>query len=137
MANKTLLPLLAIAATLAAAGSAPVSGQHRELGMLSQLEPGRWELRLRDAPALERICVRDGRRLIQLRHPQQQCERFIVGDEASDVTIPYSCRGKGYGRTTSRRESARLVLIESQGIAVGLPFNFVAEGRWVANDCAG
>lgn len=107
------------------------SGQHPSLGMLDQLEPGRWELRLRDAPGVERLCLRDGRRLIQLRHPQAQCERFVVNDDPNDVTVQYTCRGRGYGRTHLRRETARIVHIETQGIAEGLPFNFVAEARRV------
>jgi hypothetical protein len=112
----------------------PVAGQRGALGMLDQLEPGRWELRFRDAPGAERLCLRDGRGLIQLRHPQEQCERFVVNDDANDVTIQYTCRGRGYGRTHVRRESGRLVQIETQGIAEGLPFNFAAEARRVG-DC--
>lgn len=116
-----------------ALGSATVAavGQRPALAMLDQLEPGRWELRLRDAPGMERLCLRDGRRLIQLRHPQEQCERFIVNDDANDVTVQYTCRGRGYGRTHIRRESPRIVHLESQGIAAGLPFNFAAEARRV------
>ena len=43
--------------------------------------------------------------------------------------MQYTCRGRGYGRTHIRRETGRLVQIESQGIVDGLPFDFVAEGR--------
>ena len=119
-----------------AVASTPLSGQRPALAMLNQLDSGRWELRLREhGAAAERICMRDGRRLIQLRHPQQLCERFVVSDEPNAVVIQYTCRGRGYGRTQIRRESARLVQIESQGIAEGLPFNFAAEARWVAGDC--
>lgn len=116
-----------------ALGSVAVAaaGQRPALGMLDQLEPGRWELRLRDAPGAERLCLRDGRRLIQLRHPQDLCERYVVNDDANDVTVQYTCRGRGYGRTHIRRESPRLVHLETQGIAAGLPFNFVAEARRV------
>jgi hypothetical protein len=104
--------------------------------MLDQLDPGRWELRLREpGGAVQRLCLRDGRRLIQLRHAERQCERFVVSDQPGDVTIQYTCPGRGYGRTHIHRESDRVVQIESQGIADGLPFNFVAEGRHVG-DCA-
>ena len=113
----------------------PATGQKPPLAMLDQLERGRWELRMRDgAGTIQSICLSDGRRLIQLRHPLNSCERFVVDDEASDVTVQYTCRGRGYGRTHIRRESTRLVQIETQGIAEGLPFNFVAEGRRVG-DC--
>ena len=110
----------------------PAAGQRVALGMLDQLDAGRWELRLREPGApLQRLCLRDGRRLIQLRHAQHRCERFVVSDQPGDVTIQYTCPGRGYGRTHIHRESDRIVQIESQGIAEGLPFNFVAEGRWV------
>lgn len=118
-------------------GSAvPATGQRAALGMLDQLDPGRWELRLREpGEPVQRLCLRDGRRLIQLRHAQHQCERFVVSDQPGDVTIQYTCPGRGYGRTHVHRESDRIVQIESQGIADGLPFNFVAEGRWIG-ECA-
>ena len=101
------------------------------LAMLDRIEGGRWELRNRENAAVERLCMRNGRRLIQLRHPRQECERFIVADEPNDVTVQYTCRGRGYGRTHIRRESEGSVRIEAQGIAEGLPFNFVAEGKRV------
>lgn len=107
------------------------------LGMLSRLDPGRWELRARDdTRPVETLCVRDWYRLIQLRHPGARCERYIVDDEANDVTVQYTCRGKGYGRTRIRRENAQLIRIETQGIADGKSFSFVAEGRRLG-DCPG
>jgi hypothetical protein len=125
-----LLPVAAVGL------AAPAAGQHQALAMLNQIESGRWELRERgtSGPA-EQICLHDGRRLIQLRHPASICERLIVTDDASEVTVQYICRGRGYGRTHIRRESGRLVQIESQGIADGLPFDFIAEGRRIG-DCA-
>ena len=127
---------LVLAAGLFALGIAvPASGQKQPLAMLDQLERGRWELRMRDASgSIQSLCLGDGRRLIQLRHPLNSCERYIVDDSADDVTVQYTCRGRGYGRTHIRRETGRLVQIETQGIADGLPFNFVAEGRRVG-DC--
>lgn len=128
------LPLLLVAAAVGFA--APAAGQRSALAMLDQLESGRWELRLRDTrgPA-EQICLRDGRRLIQLRHPASACERLIVADSPGEVTVQYTCRGRGYGRTHIRRETGRLVQIESQGIVDGQPFDFIAEGRRIG-DCA-
>ena len=122
---------------VAAAGfAAPALGQRQGLAMLNQLESGHWELRDRDSRApVEQLCLRDGRRLIQLRHPASQCEQLIVADTPGEVTVQYTCRGRGYGRTHIRRETGRLVQIESQGIVDGLPFDFAAEGRRVG-DCA-
>lgn len=125
-------------AVAAVALAAPASGQRQSLAMLDQLESGRWELRMREsrAPA-EQLCLRDGRRLIQLRHPMlSACERLIVTDGPGEVTVQYTCRGRGFGRTHIRRETGRLVQIESQGVLDGLPFDVVAEARRIG-DCAG
>lgn len=115
---------------------APAVGQRQGLAMLNQLEGGRWELRDRAtrAPVVQ-ICLQDGRRLIQLRHPSSICEQLIISDNPGEVTVQYTCRGRGYGRTNIRRETGRLVQIESQGIVDGLPFDFAAEGRRIG-DCA-
>lgn len=131
LGGKVRSALVGIAVIALGGGAVAAAGQRPALAMLSQLETGRWELRMREGAGVERICLRDGRRLIQLRHPQEQCERFVVADEPNDVTVQYTCRGRGYGRTHVHRESARVVQIETQGIAEGLPFNFVAEGRRV------
>jgi hypothetical protein len=122
----------AVLAAFAVAFTAPALGQRQSLAMLDQLEAGRWELHMRDATnAVEQICFHDARRLIQLRHPADNCNRLIVDDNVSDVTVQYTCHGRGYGRTHIRRETGRLVQIDSQGIANGLPFSFAAEARRV------
>lgn len=115
----------------------PVAGQKPALAMLDQLEKGRWELRIRgDVAPPQRMCLGDGRRMIQLRHPAAGCDRLVVVDSDSEVTVQYTCRGTGYGRTHIRRETSRLVQIDTQGIADGLPFAFSAEARRIG-ECAG
>ena len=134
--TKWLRNLLAMA-VLALVVAVPVAGQRPALAMLDQLERGRWEIRMRDEDRTVRsLCLGDGRRLIQLRHPAATCERLIVEDDASQITVQYTCRGQGYGRTHIRRETNRLVQIDSQGIVDGLPFAFAAEARRVG-DCTG
>jgi hypothetical protein len=133
--HATLRVLAGLAAGTAAIAM-PAFGQRPALGMLDQLEGGRWELHVRDpGGAVERLCFHDARRLIQLRHPADNCESLIIDDKPSDITVQYTCRGRGYGRTHIRRETGRLVQIETQGIANGLPFSFSAEGRRVG-DCS-
>lgn len=109
---------------------APGGSQAPGLAMLDQIEPGRWEIRLRDGtrPSYP-LCLSSAWDLIQLRHPDQACERLTVTDRPDQVTVQYTCKGRGYGRTTIRRETARLMQIETQGIAEGLPFSFAAEAR--------
>ena len=97
--------------------------------MLDSLTKGGWTLRIRDNGAEQRICVRDGRELIQIRHKQAGCSRFVVRDEANEVVVQYTCRGNGYGRTSIRRESNGLVQIQSQGIIDGAPFSISGEAR--------
>lgn len=117
--------------------AAPAMGAGQSLAMLDGLEAGRWEVRVRE-PGVEpqRICMATGRRLIQLRHPGAACETFVVQDSPNEVVVQYTCRGHGYGRTHIRRETGRLVQIDSRGIAEGLPFEFNAEARRVG-DCSG
>lgn len=84
---------------------------------------------MRDGSESQNICVRTGRELIQLRHSGLRCRNVVVSDDPNEVTVQYTCPGKGYGRTQIRKESGRLVQINSQGIANGLPFAFSAEAR--------
>lgn len=121
--------LLALGAPLAML-AVPVFAQ-TSLAMLDTLARGGWELRYRDGTATRKVCVRTGRELIQLRHIETGCNRFVVEDGADEVTVQYTCRGNGYGRTSIRKESSVLVQIDSQGIADGKPFQFSAEGRRV------
>lgn len=131
---KPWLKLVALTG-MALAVAAPAAGQKPALAMLDQLDKGRWELRTRGEDAgIQRLCLSDARRLIQLRHPAANCDRLIVDDNPNQVTVQYTCRGQGYGRTHIRRETSRLIQIDSQGIADGLPFSFAAEARRVG-DC--
>lgn len=124
LAMRWLTPVLAISAL-----GYPVAAQAPELGMLGELAKGGWELRLRSDNSRQKICVRSGREFLQLRHKQSGCERFVVEDGANTVTVQYTCRGDGYGRTTVRRENDRLVQVRSQGIQGGAPFTIDAEAR--------
>ena len=127
MARKRALIIAALCTPLAAL-AAPAIAQ-ASLAMLDSLDRGGWEVRYRDGSAARKICVRTGRELIQLKHTENGCNRFVVEDSASDVTVQYTCRGNGYGRTHIRKETGALVQIDSQGIAGGKPFQFTAEAR--------
>jgi hypothetical protein len=112
-----------------ALASAPLEAQAPELAMLNGLAKGGWDLRIRDDGSQRRICVRDGREFIQIRHRQPGCSRFVVQDGPDEVVVQYTCRGNGYGRTSIRREGNSLLQIRSQGIEGGTPFSFSAEAR--------
>lgn len=125
----------AAAAMLALAALAMGAGP--SLAMLERIDAGQWEVRYREAGAPpQRMCMSSGQALIQLRHPGAACERFVVEDGSNEVVVQYTCRGRGYGRTHIRRETSRLVQIDSRGIANGLPFEFNAEARRTGN-CGG
>lgn len=125
---STTLRRLGVACALAAGLGTPVAAQAPDLAMLDGLQPGAWTLTLRGGET-SRICVRNGREFIQMRHRQPPCERFVVHDRADEVTVQYTCRGNGYGRTTIRREGPGLVQVRSQGIHGGSPFSIVGEAR--------
>ena len=107
----------------------PGEAQAPALAMLDGLQAGQWEIRYRNGDAPRRLCLRNGRELIQLKHRDTGCNRYVVEDGASEVTVQYTCKGNGYGRTNIRRETASLVQIVSQGIASGLHFQVAAEAR--------
>ena len=110
------------------AGSA-LAAQGDALAMLTKLPRGQWSVVSRDGGPSRTICLGDTAQLIQLQHAGSACSRFVVEDAADKVTVQYTCRGNGYGRTSIRKETSSLVQIESQGIAGGLPFQFKAEAR--------
>lgn len=99
--------------------------------MLDRLEPGMWEVRARDNADTVRVCISNGRGLIQIRHSREVCRRLIVDDMPGMVTVQYTCPANGYGHTVVRFENPRLAQLETQGIDKGLPFNFSAEARRV------
>jgi len=132
MKTRTRFSLVGITAALGmiAVGFAlPASAQSDDLTMLEGLTKGEWTIKHRDGSADQKICLKTGRELIQLRHSEPGCSRFVVEDDSRKVSVQYTCPGNGYGRTDIRKETGGLVQIESQGIASGLPFEFAAEGR--------
>lgn len=129
--------IAAVSGALAVIAAVPAVGQRTELGMLDQLQKGNWEIRSRGSGnGIQRLCLADGRGLIQLRHRDSNCEQQVVSDGAAEVAVQYTCRGSGYGLTRIRKESDKLGQIDSQGVANGQPFSFSAEARRIG-DCAG
>lgn len=107
----------------------PGLAQGSGLTMLGGLTKGEWTVKHRDGSPDRKICVRSGQELVQIKHSETGCSKFIVEDGEARVTVQYTCPGNGYGRTSIRRETAALVQLETQGIHSGLPFQFQAEAR--------
>lgn len=100
------------------------------LAMLDRIAPGQWQVRTRETGGFDgRLCLAEGRPLLQLRHPGQSCRQFVVQDEPDAVSVSYTCGAAGSGLTRIRFENEQLLQIEAQGIARGLPFAFNAEAR--------
>ena len=131
--GKAAFSVFALIGVCTAIAATPGLAQGDTLAMLSSLDKGEWVVRERGTDRQRRICVRTGHELIQIRHRQGRCNRFVVEDGASQVTVQYACSGNGYGRTNIRRETASLVQIESQGFSGQLPFEVTAEARRVGN----
>lgn len=135
--SKVVAVLMSAGLGLAALGTVPASGVGQSLAMLDRLEPGLWELRARDpATKARRICIGAGHDLVQMRHAGLDCRQIVVIDHPAEVAIQYTCPGKGYGRTSIRRETDSLIQLDSQGIENGRPFAFAAEGRRIGS-CKG
>ena len=131
MPNRKFIRAAALVAGVPAALLGGAALAQNSLAMLDSLDKGGWELRYRDGATPRKVCVRSGRELIQLRHSEGGCNRFVVEDGKNEVTVQYTCRGNGYGRTNIRKEGSGLVQIDSQGIVDGRPFQFSAEARHI------
>lgn len=123
----TLLTLAGLATGYPAPGA---NAQPLVLDALAGLERGEWELKERGGTGVpRRICVGDPVQLLQPRNPERQCKRFVLENGGERAAITYDCGPAGQGRTALRVETARLVQIDSQGVASGAPFALTIEGR--------
>lgn len=118
------------ATTLAVAATA---AQTPSLTLVESVESGAWMLRKSvtdTAPA----CFNDFAQLLQPRHSRAMgCDRFVITNTANELTVNYTCAGVGHGRTTLRRETNRVVQVDSQGIDGRSPFAIQGEARRVAS----
>lgn len=122
----------AIAATALLAVSAPA--QAPQFAMLDKIQKGQWTLTERGKPkTAEKLCLRDPRTLLQLRHKEAQCSFFVIKDTAGEVTVSYRCPSGGNGRTTIKYEDVGLLQIDSQGIVDNGPFAFAIEARYAGS----
>lgn len=129
--NAGYRPLLGAAGIITAMLVVPATAQGPELAMLGGLKDGAWEIKVRGEETRSRICLHGGRELIQIRHRQLACERVVVDDRPTEVSVHYSCPRAGFGQTTVRKESTTLVQINTQGVEGKAPFSFAAEARYV------
>lgn len=118
---------------VSAAGGALAYTQGGDRSLLESIERGMWQLRaIGGGPSgapVSQICLGDVSRLTQLVHGNMACDQYVVRSSPNSVTVSYSCKGHGQGLTTIRKESSKLIHIQSQGIHDNSPFSFSVEGR--------
>ena len=135
---KLTFSRLAVGLICVAAGSGAMAfTQAKDTAFLESIQRGMWQLRALNGgssniPASQ-ICLGSPDYLVQMQHGSAGCEQYLVRSTPNSVTISYSCKGKGQGLTTVRKESARLLQIQSQGIRNNAPFSFVAEARFAGS----
>ena len=117
--------------------SAPAVPQARKpLSAFAKLQPGLWQFReIGNAAAARRsICVADPGTLLQIQHGNEPCARLVISDTAAGATVHYTCPANGFGRTTVKVETPRLLKLDTQGIIDNAPFAYRAEARRLG-DC--
>ncbi len=116
-----------------ASGGAIAFAQAGDLSLLESLDRGLWQLRAVgggvSGVSVDKLCLGDPGRLTQIQHGDVPCSRYVVRSTPTTVTVSYSCKGQGQGLTTIRKESGKLIHIQSQGIRNNAPFSFSVEGR--------
>lgn len=116
-----------------AAAGATAFAQGTDLSLLDSLDRGLWQLRSvgggNSSVAIDKLCVGDPTRLTQIQHGDASCSRYVVRSTPNSVTVSYNCRGQGQGLTTIRKETGKLIHIQSQGIRNNAPFSFSVEAR--------
>jgi hypothetical protein len=78
---------------------------------------------------VNQLCVGDPSRLTQIQHGNAACDYYVVRSLPNSLTVSYTCKGQGQGLTTIRKESGKLIHIQSQGVRNNSPFSFSVEGR--------
>lgn len=129
---------IAVATVLAMAGGATAVGLGAPgagaagAGPLGVLAAGRWEVHEIGAHAPPRsLCLPDPSALVQWRHWQMACTRFLLKSDGRTTTYHYTCPNAGNGLTTITAEGADLARIQTQGISGGQPFDLDLEARRV------
>jgi hypothetical protein len=132
--KKPLKQLILFATTVTGIASATLCfAQPLTPNVLDSLGRGMWQFRAigggATGTAVSRMCVSDVTKLAQVQHQALNCQHYIVRSSPTNITISYSCRGQGQGLTVIRKETSKLIHIESQGIRNNSPFSFAVEAR--------
>jgi hypothetical protein len=129
--GRALLALAALVAVAAPAASERGGG----VGALAKLQNGLWQFRVVGGGATQPapVCIGDPSVLAQLHHRNTPCSRLVVSQDGERAVVHYTCPSGGYGQTSLRVETPRLVQIDTQGISGNVPFAYRAEARLVGS----
>lgn len=119
---------------LAVVVAVPALALAGDIPALARLERGKWLVRSAAQSRIERtICLGDPALLLQIEHGAAGCSRALVTADEHGGTIQYTCRGRGYGRTSVRVETSTVATIDTQGLIDGRPFAYRATARKVSH----
>jgi len=117
----------ALLLSLATAGAAKSGG---DMALLDSLYRGNWQFRSTGGSVpTAKICLGISQNLTQIQHSGLACEQYVLRSSPDSLTVSYTCAGHGQGLTIIRKETSRIIHIQSQGIRNNAPFSFSAEGR--------
>jgi hypothetical protein len=127
--NLKLCVLFVAGTGIAAIGFA----QSAPMNLLDTLERGMWQFHAVGGGAtgtpVNKLCIGNTSKLVQIQHYSNACSQLVLRSTPNSVTISYSCKGAGQGTTTIRKESSKLIHVDSQGIKNNSPFAFNVEAR--------
>jgi len=106
-------------------------------------QPGLWQMTPLDsdgqmrAPNGQAQCLIDPGRLVHTGHSSasDDCGHTVIEDGADRATVTYVCKGRGYGRTSIRRDGEGFV-IDAQGIDGRNPYELRGQYKRVGA-CSG
>lgn len=97
---------------------------------LDQIQPGQWQVKEAGSDAPGRtLCIGNTASLVQFGRGTAQCRHYVIANEASMVTVHFTCTGSGHGQTTIKVSTPRAFNLSTQGIMGGTPFDEQYEAR--------
>ncbi len=130
MKGLKLIKFISVSAAILSGFAVAAPAQTPSLALLDGLMQGEWTLKERgSSDAGQKICLGNPEVLLQIRHRNLSCTRYVIENSPKKLRVSYKCGNAGHGVTEIKRESSALVQISSQGIRNNAPFSFTVEGR--------
>ncbi len=100
----------------------------------AMIGPGEWEIGKTASGRGERACLQDPAVLMQWEHRAKQCRRSLLTSSLDQAEVQYACGNGEFGTSRVRVLTPRSLKVNTQGIADGLPFDYVIHARRIG-DC--